>query len=78
MQDGVLQSLMHEFDHKQPLASRSGTLLANDLASTAFSLDSSEVPVVQVPGGTISFIFERFSATIEKESDGVPGDGSSS
>jgi len=69
---------MHEFGSEQPQPSRLDTLLAVDPTSTAFSSDSSEIPVNRVPGGTISFIFERFSATIEKGSDGEPGGGSSS
>ena len=67
---------MYEFDPEQP--SRLSAPLAIDSASIAPSSDSSETPANRVPGGTISFIFERFSATIEKENDGEPGEGSSS
>ena len=62
---------MYDFGPEQPQASRSDALLANDSASF-------EMPVDRVPGGTISFIFERFSTTIEKENDGEPGDDGSS
>ena len=78
VQDEILQKLMYDFGPEQPQASSSDVLLANDSASTAFSSASIEVPVGRVPGGTISFIFERFSTTIEKENDGGPGDDSSS
>jgi len=69
---------MYDFGPEQPQASRSDALPTNDLASTAFSSVPVEMPVGKVPGGTISFIFERFSTTIEKEKDGEPGDDSSS
>jgi len=69
---------MYDFGPEQPQASRPGALLTNDLAPTAFSPEPVEMPVGKVPGGTISFIFERFSTTIEKENDGEPGDDSSS
>ena len=78
VQDDVLQKLMYDFGPEQPQASRSDALPVNDSASTASSSASFEMPVDRVPGGTISFIFERFSATIEKENDGEPGDDSSS
>lgn len=60
---------MHEFDLKRPKESQSDALLSLDSTSTT------EIPVDQVPGGTISFIFERLSATIEQENDGESGDG---
>lgn len=69
MQDSILQDLMYKFDPEQSRSSHLGTLSTIDSASTASSPDSSEIPVSQVPGGTISFIFERFSATIEKGND---------
>ena len=69
---------MHEFGPEQPQPSCLDALLAIDSASASSSSDSSEIPVNKVPGGTLSFIFERFSATIEKENDSEPGDGSSS
>lgn len=78
MQDNILQNLMYRFDPKQPQVLPSDALLLADSASTAVLSDSFEMPVDRVPGGTISFIFERFSATIEKENDGEPGDASSS
>ncbi|KAF9653003.1 hypothetical protein BDM02DRAFT_3266009 [Thelephora ganbajun] len=71
VQDEVLQSLMYGFDPERSQQSRSDALSAIDSSTT-------EIPVDQVPGGTVSFIFERFSATIEKEDDGEPGDGGSS
>lgn len=77
MQDEILQNLMHKFDPEQPQPSCLDALLAIDSKSASLS-DSSEIPVNQVPGGTVSFIFERFSATIEKENDSEPGNGSSS
>lgn len=76
VQDGILQSLMYKFDLEK--ASSSNAPLANSSASTAFLSDSLETPADQVPGGTISFIFERFSATVEKENDGELRDDSSS
>lgn len=72
VQDEILQSLMYEFGPEPPQESSSSTLLAIDSTSTA------EIPVDQAPGGTISFIFERFSATVEKENDSEPGDDGSS
>lgn len=76
VQDDILRSLMYDFDPEQPQVSRPDALLANDLASTTFSSDSFEMPADRVPGGTISFIFERFSATIE-ENGGELEDGGS-
>ena len=78
VQDDILQSLMHKFDPEQPQSSCLDALLAVDSTSASSPSDSSEIPVNQVPGGTVSFIFERFSATIEKGNDGEPVDGSSS
>jgi hypothetical protein len=78
VQDDILQKLMYDFGPEQPRVSRSDTLLSNDPASVALSPDPVEMPVNRVPGGTISFIFERFSATVEKENDGELGDDSSS
>lgn len=78
MQDNILQHLMYEFDAEQSQPARLDAVSATGSASTAFSSDSPEMPVNRVPGGTISFIFERFSATIEKVNDGEPGDGGSS
>lgn len=78
MQDEILQSLMYDLEPAQARASRSDALSANDSTSTSFSTDSFEMPVGGVRGGTISFIFERFSATIEKENDSEPGDGGTS
>ena len=72
MQDKILQSLMHEFDPEQARESRSDPLLSSDPTSTT------EIPADRVPGGTISFIFEKFWTTIEKENDSEPGDGDSS
>lgn len=63
---------MYAFDHEQPQETRSGMRSSIESASTT------EIPVDRVPGGTISFIFERFSATIEKENGGEPGDEDSS
>jgi len=77
VQDDILQSLMYVFDPEQPQPLRLDALSAIDSASVASSSDSSEMPANRVPGGTLSFIFERFSATIE-ENDGEPGGGSSS
>ena len=58
MQDKILQSIMYELDPK----------LSTDPSS------ATEIPVDRVPGGTISFIFEKLSTTIEKENDSEPGD----
>lgn len=68
MQDKILQNLMHEFDPVQPEESRSDALSPTNLTSIT------EMPADRVPGGTISFIFEKFSATAEKENDTGPGD----
>lgn len=65
VQDEILQNLMYEFDPKQ---SQKTSLDEFDSASIV------EIPVDQVPGGTISFIFEKFSTTVEKENDSEPGD----
>lgn len=78
MQDDILRGLMYKFDPERPRASRSDALLVDDSVPTAFSSDVLEIPVDRVPGGTISYIFERFSATIEKENDGEPGEDGSS
>jgi len=78
VQDEILRRLMYDFGPKKPQASRSDALLANDSVSTAFSSDPVEMPVGKVPGGTISFIFERFSTTIEKENGGEPAGNDSS
>lgn len=72
VQDKILQSLMYEFDPGQPQESRSDALSSIDSTSIT------EIPVDQVPGGTISFIFEKFSTTIEKGDDSEPGDEDSS
>ena len=69
---------MYDLESAQARASRSDALSVNDPMSTGFSSDSFEMPVGGVPGGTISFIFERFSATIEKENDSEPGEGGTS
>jgi len=69
---------MYEFDAEKSQPARLDAVSATDSASTVFLSDSPEMPVNRVPGGTISFIFERFSATIEKENDGEPGGGGSS
>jgi hypothetical protein len=78
VQDDILQSLMYEFGPKQPQPSSLDALLAIGLATATSSFDSSEMPVNRVPGGTISFIFEKFSTTIEKENVGEPEDDNSS
>jgi DNA repair and recombination protein RAD54B len=63
VQDKILQSLMYDFDPERPQKSRSDAPLSSD----------SEIPVDHVPGGTISFIFERFSV-VGKGDDSEPGD----
>ena len=68
VQDKILQSLMYEFDPEHPQESRPEALLTVDSTSTA------EMPVNRVPGGTVSFIFEKFSTMIEGENDSEPGD----
>ena len=67
VQDDILRNLMYEFNPEQLQSSRLDT-----------SSDSSGVPLNRVPGGTISFIFERFSATVEKGNGGEPGSSGSS
>ena len=74
VQDEILQSLMYDLGPAQTRASRPDALSANGSMSADFSSDSFEMPVGRAPGGTISFIFERFSATIEKGNDSEPGD----
>lgn len=73
MQDDILQKLMYEFGSEQPRQPRLD-ISAVGSTSTALPSDPSEMHVSRVPGGTISFIFERFSATIEKENDSEPGE----
>jgi DNA repair and recombination protein RAD54B len=62
VQDKILQSLMYGFDPEYPQE------------SAINSLSSTEMPVDRVPGGTVSFVFEKLSTTIEKGDDSEPGD----
>ena len=66
VQDKILQSLMHEFDPGRSQEPRSDAVIE--------STSIAEIPVDRVPGGTVSFIFERLSTTIEKENDSEPRD----
>jgi DNA repair and recombination protein RAD54B len=72
VQDEILQSLMYDFDPDQPQDSGSNTTLPIDSTTTI------EIPADRTPGGTISFIFERFSAAVEKGNDSEPVDEGSS
>ena len=62
---------MYEFDPVQPEEPRS------DAPSSTNSMPITEIPVDRVPGGTISFVFEKFSATVEKANDTEARDGDS-